>query len=127
MARTLGARRVGLVEADDEIALTAAADALELGIAHPVLIGNKDKISLKAQLLGLRELLARAEFRTSTAEDAAAMGVRLARDGSIDILMKGHLRSDELLRPVLDKSTGFATGRQVSDVAPVRVVGMPGR
>ena len=36
-AKGLGPRRVVVVSADDEVALTAAAEALRLGIAIPVL------------------------------------------------------------------------------------------
>jgi len=41
----------------------------------------------------------------------------MAREGSIDILMKGHLRTDQLLHPVLDKEKGLRTGRLLCDVA----------
>ena len=30
----------------------------------------------------------------------------MAREGRVDILLKGHLRTDELLRAVLDKQAG---------------------
>lgn len=34
----------------------------------------------------------------------------------VDLLLKGHLRTDELLRAVLDKKAGMQTGRLLSDV-----------
>ena len=40
----------------------------------------------------------------------------MAREGRVDVLLKGHLRTDELLRVVLDKHTGLRTGRLLSDV-----------
>lgn len=103
-----------MVEADDEIALTAADGALHLGIAIPVLIGDEQKIRAKAEALGLGALMAGAEL--VGAEDAAAVATRMAREGSVDLLMKGHLRTDELLRAVLDKQNGLRTGRLLSDV-----------
>jgi phosphate butyryltransferase len=111
----LGPKRVGVVQADDEVALTAASDALHSGIAFPVLIGDVKRIRTRAEALGLQELIANAEF--VAAEAAAETAVRMAREGSIDILMKGHLRSDELLHPVLDKERGLRTGRLLCDVA----------
>jgi phosphate butyryltransferase len=105
-----------VVQADDEVALMAAADALRLAIAFPVLIGDSARIRARAEALGLTELAAKAEF-VSAAENAAEIAVKMAREGSIEILMKGHLRSDQLLRPVLDKETGLRTGRLLSDVA----------
>ncbi len=112
----LGPKRVGVVLADDEVALTAAAEALHSQIASPVLIGDKNRIQSRAKSLGFLELIEKAEF-VEAAEDAAQVAVAMAREGSIDILMKGHLRTDELLRPVLDKEKGLRTGRLLCDVA----------
>jgi phosphate butyryltransferase len=111
-----GPRRVGVVLADDEVALTAAADALRFKIAFPVLIGDAKRIRAHAEALGLSELVAKAEF-VPAAENAAEIAVKMAREGSIDILMKGHLRTDQLLHPVLDKEKGLRTGRLLCDVA----------
>lgn len=113
-AQPLGPKRVAIVVADDEVALTAADGALHLGIAIPVLIGNERKIRAQAEALGLSELIASAEF--VSADDAAAIATQMAREGRVDILLKGHLRTDELLRAVLDKEHGLRTGRLLSDV-----------
>ncbi len=113
-AQPLGPRKVAVVAADDEVALTAADGALHLGIAQPVLIGNEEKIRAKALALGLSELAAHAEFVSTS--DAAATAARMARDGQVDLLLKGHLRTDELLRAALDKEKGIRTGRLLSDV-----------
>jgi phosphate butyryltransferase len=100
--------------ADDEVALTAADSALHLGIASLVLVGNEQRIRTHAEALGLSELVAGAEFVNT--EDAATIAVRMARDGHADVLLKGHLRTDELLRAVLNKEDGLRTGRLLSDV-----------
>jgi len=116
-AQQLGPKRVAVVVADDEVALTAAAAALESGIAQPVLIGDAAKVRSTAKAAGLTELLAGAEFVSINAEaGAASVAARLARDGKADILLKGHLRTDELLHAVLDRENGLRTGRLLSDV-----------
>ncbi len=115
-ARELGPRRVGVVLADDDVALSAASDALLARIATPVLIGDEKAIRARAEALGLIELTRRAEF-VAASDDAVQVAVRMAREGSIDILMKGHLRTDQLLHPVLDKLHGLRTGRVLCDVA----------
>jgi phosphate butyryltransferase len=111
----LGPRRVVLVSADDEVALTAVAEALRLGIAIPVLAGDLRKIHEIAEALGLSGLIELAEF-VDAPNDAAGAAVRLVRAGGAEILLKGHLRTDELLRAVLDKQDGLRTGRLLSDV-----------
>lgn len=116
-ARALGPKRVGVVVADDEVALLAASSAAQLGLATPILIGSEAKIRDKIHSLAIDDLIPRAEFREAPdAASAAAIATSLARDGSIDILLKGHLRTDELLRAVLDKNAGLRTGRLLSDV-----------
>ncbi len=113
-AQPLGPKRVAVVAADDEVALTAADGALHLGIALPVLIGDERKIRAKASALGLSALLSGAEF--VSADDPATVAVRMAREGRVELLLKGHLRTDELLRAALDKEAGLRTGRLLSDV-----------
>ena len=113
-AQELGPMRVAVVVADDDVALMAAADALQLGIARPILIGDGRKIWAKAEALGLIDLMDAAEL--VAASDAAPIAVQMARAGNVDIILKGHLRTDELLRAVLDKTAGLRTGRLLSDV-----------
>ena len=113
-AREKGPKRVAVVAADDDIALHAAADAAELGLAHPILIGDAKAIEEKISALGLNRLAGTAEI-VQSAEPATA-AARLAGQGAADILLKGHLRTDELLHAVLDRNAGLRTGRLLSDV-----------
>lgn len=116
-AKKMGPKRVGIVVADDDVALLAAAGAAELGLALPVLIGDEAKIRAKIREMDLMALISEAMFvGAANSSAAAAMAARMARDGEVDILLKGHLRTDELLRAVLDKEHGLRTGRLLSDV-----------
>jgi len=113
-AQALGPKRLAVVMADDDVVLTAVSDALKLGLANPVLLGNEQQIRAKAASLGLDDLLRAA--RIVATDEPAAVGARMAGDGAVDILLKGHLRTDELLHAALDKSAGLRTGRLLSDV-----------
>jgi phosphate butyryltransferase len=112
-AQALGPQRVGVVAAEDEVALTAADAALELGIAIPVLIGDERKTRMMVDALELCAL-AKAEF--VDADNAALVAARMARDNLVDLLLKGHLRTDQLLRAVLDNKAELRSGRLLSDV-----------
>ena len=114
-AAAAGTRRVAIVVAEDEIALTAAHDAYELGIAEPVLIGDPAKIHALAISIGF-DLTGVALIEAIQPEQAARLATEMARRGEIDILLKGHLRTDQLLHAVLDKTTELRTGRLLSDV-----------
>jgi phosphate butyryltransferase len=116
-ARSLGARRVAILCAEDEVALTAASDALLAGIARPQLVGEEEAIVRRLRALGLDELLREADFVPArTPEEAAQKACRMAARGESDILLKGHLRTDELLHAVLSREAGLRTGRLLSDV-----------
>jgi phosphate butyryltransferase len=81
------------------------------------LIGNPDKIRAKAKALGLENVLDKAEFVSAADEtEAAAAAAKLAGEGKVDVLMKGHLRTDQLLKAVLDKQHGLRTGRLLNDI-----------
>lgn len=116
-AQAFGPKRLGVVVADDDVALMAAAAAAELRLAFPVLIGDEAKIRLKIRELNLMSKLQGAIFLgAANATEAAATAARMASDGVLDILLKGHLRTDELLRAILNKEAGLRTGRLLSDV-----------
>jgi phosphate butyryltransferase len=114
-AQGLGPLRLGVVAAEDETALTAADAALQLGITIPVLIGDEPKTRMKVKALELSGLMAKAQFVGT--DEAALVAAHMARDNLVDLLLKGHLRTDQLLRAVLDnKKAGLRTGRLLSDV-----------
>jgi phosphate butyryltransferase len=114
-AAEAGRRRVGIVVAEDDIALTAARDAMALGIAMPILIGDPEKIRTVASSVGVATGGMRI-IEALTADAAARIATEMAARGEIEILLKGHLRTDQLLHAVLDKSAGLRTGHLLSDV-----------
>jgi phosphate butyryltransferase len=113
-AQALGPQRVGVVAAEDENALTAVDAAVELGIAIPVLIGNERKTHMMADALELSALIAKAEFVDT--DDTPIAAAQMGRDHRVDLLLKGHLRTDQLFRAVLDHEAGLRTERLLSDV-----------
>lgn len=115
-ARAIGPMRVAIVCADDDIALKAAADALISGIVIPQLFGNAEKIRARVRALGLGGLASAQIIDAPAAMQAALAACKMAASGESDILLKGHLRTDELLRVLLDRQSGLRTGRLLSDV-----------
>jgi phosphate butyryltransferase len=116
-ARELGLRRVGLVVADDEVALRALQSAAELNIAIPVLFGDEKEVRKKIADLGAQTLLERAVFvAAGDPIGAAHTATQMAGKGEVDLLLKGHLRTDQLIRAALDKQNGLRTGRLLSDL-----------
>ena len=111
--RDLEPVRAAVAHPCEEGALAAAIDAAERGLIVPILVGPATKI----RDLAARHGLALGHLRivdTPHSYAAAATAVRLVREGQADILMKGSLHSDELLRAVIAKDTGLRTARRIS-------------
>lgn len=116
-AQQLGPARVVVVMADDEVALSAISKAVALKIAAPLLIGDETQIREKLAKIDESTLSEQATFVAAANERSAAQkAVALCRNGEADILLKGHIRTDELLHAVLDKNLGLRTGQLLSDV-----------
>lgn len=109
-------KTAAVVCADDPITLDAAMCCWEKGIVKPILIGNRenieDQISKKAGLWVDAEII-----HASNAEEAADIGVRLAQDAKADVIMKGKLDTNILLKAVVAKNSGLGTGRLMSHLA----------
>jgi phosphate butyryltransferase len=101
--------------AESSTALAAAAEARRQGIAEPVLLGEVAEI--RRRLAALGEDPDRWEIVASESDaDAARRAVAMVRAGEAAILMKGRLRTAELLHAVLDRQAGLRTGALLSDV-----------
>jgi phosphate acetyltransferase len=99
----------------DETSLRGPIEAAEAGIIVPILVGPAAKISAVAREHGLRidgfEIV-----DVPHSEAAAIKGVELIRESKGELLMKGSLHTDELMRQVTSGTTGLRTGRRISHV-----------
>src|SRR6267378_6221622 len=99
----------------DETSLRGAIEAAELGIIIPVLVGPRNKIAAVAAANGLD--IGRFEIvDVAHSEEAAARAVQLIHQAKGELLMKGSLHTDELMRAVASSSAGLRTARRISHV-----------
>lgn len=104
---------LAVVAPEDPNALGGAFAALDAGLAGPILIGCPDRIAAAAAELG--RSLDRCEIvAAETHDQAAAAAVALVREGRAKALMKGHLHTDEFLKPVLAREGGLRTRRRLT-------------
>jgi phosphate acetyltransferase len=99
----------------DETSLRGAVEAAELGIIVPILVGPLGKIRDVAR----EHRLAIDKYDlvdVPHSDAAAARGVELVREGKGEMLMKGSLHTDELMRAVTASATGLRTARRISHV-----------
>ena len=103
-------RRMAVAGAADGPVLESVLRAADDRIAVPILIGDPDAIR-KA----LEDMERDPEaYEILPAADAAECGitaVRAVRDGMADFLMKGMIETRDLLKPLVHKENGLATGR----------------
>ena len=123
-ARALPALPVAVVCPDDANALGGALLAAREGLIVPVLIGRESKIRTAAQEMG--ETLEGMEVVDIEGDAAAsARACTLVHEGRVRAVMKGHLHTDDLLRPMLERSTGLRVGRRFTHVFVMDVPGRP--
>jgi phosphate butyryltransferase len=115
LARTLAPVRLAVVAAESTAALAAAVLARRQGIAEPVLLGDPKELCRRLAALG-EDPAAYAVLKARGDLDAARRAVAMARGGEVGALLKGRLRTSELLQAVLDRTAGLRTGRLLSDV-----------
>lgn len=114
--------RVSVAAAEDEEVLLAVKEALEQGIATPLLVGKEEKIRALAEQVGL-DLAGIPVVNAEETSTCARQAVELVSSGRADLLMKGLMPTADVLRAVLDKDIGLRTGRILSHVMIYEVPG----
>ena len=99
----------------DETSLRGPCEAAELGIITPILVGPAEKITAVARQHGID--ISRYQLVDAPHSEAAATNaVQLIHEGKGELLMKGSLHTDELMRAVTSGTTGLRTARRISHV-----------
>ena len=114
-AKQVPAATTVVVHPCEETALRGPIEAAEAGIIKPILVGPAAKIAAVAR--EHRLAIDRFEIVDVPHSDAAAAkAVELIHQSKGELLMKGSLHTDELMREVTSSKTGLRTGRRISHV-----------
>ena len=108
-------RKVAVAVAQDAAAVGAVVEAKKRNMAHSVLVGNEREILETADSIGA-SLEGTPIVNEPDPIRAAAAAVRMVSAGEADILMKGFIHTDDLLRSVLDREFGLRTEAIMSHV-----------
>lgn len=107
--------RLAVVACHDEEVLGAVVEAEKLGIAEPILIGDKKKTDLIAKEKGIDisnyEMIDEEDLNMS-----AEIGVKMVSTGKANFIMKGLVDTSILLKAVLNKEWGLRTDSLLSHV-----------
>src|ERR1700756_4818012 len=96
----------------DEGSLRGPVEAAELGIIKPILVGPAAKIEKVASEHGI-EIGGFQVVDAPHSEAAAERAVEMVHEGKGELLMKGSLHTDELMRAVTSSKTGLRTARRI--------------
>jgi phosphotransacetylase len=103
-----------------KLVLQSVQRAVEQGLIVPLLVGREEDIRQHAEDIGWQ--LDDEQIRpTATNKAAADAAVELVKTGEAQVLMKGYLHTDEMLRAVLRQGTGLRTDRLLSHVFVLEV------
>lgn len=123
-ARPLPAIATAVVCPDDANSLGGALMAMRESIITPILIGDAAAIRAAAAGLGA-DLTGIAIIDEPGDQAAAARACALVHEGRAQAVMKGHLHTDDLLKPMVDRATGLRIGRRFTHVFVMDVPGQP--
>lgn len=108
-------QRVAVVAAQEADVLDAIADAFQLGLITPILIGDPEAIRQLAAA-DHRDLSGITIIAAHQPEDCARIAVKMVRSHEADLIMKGNIATSTLLKAVLNKESGLHIGRLASHV-----------
>lgn len=103
--------RIAVANAGAPLPMESCKEATDSGLILPVLVGNRDAILKEAAALDWD--IDTFEIVEAGGEEAAAKAATIAvQEGRADVLMKGQLHTDVLMKAALDKETGIRDGRR---------------
>ena len=108
-------KSVAIAAAHDQTVIEAAAEANLRDIADAVLVGDKSKIEKIAAESGISLENIRIEDEPDDLR-AVKQAVQMTSSGEVDMVMKGHVHTDDFLRGVLDREIGLRSGYLMSHV-----------
>ncbi|MCU0903894.1 MAG: bifunctional enoyl-CoA hydratase/phosphate acetyltransferase [Tabrizicola sp.] len=123
-ARPLPALPTAVVCPDEAKSLSGALLAAKESIIAPILVGDAEAIrkaaaEIGADLAGIEIVDVKGDIA------AAARACALVHEGRAMAVMKGHLHTDDLLKPMVERETGLRIGRRFTHVFVMDVPGQP--
>jgi len=113
-------KRVAVAAAANPLVLRSIKEAQDRGLVEPILVGPSRDVEAAAAEAEV-DLKDMSVVSTETTPESAARAVDLVREGEADILMKGHLHTNDFLHAVLRSGVGLRTDRLLSHVFVMQI------
>lgn len=119
-AKALPKIKIAVVYPCSDDSLNGVIEAVNIGIIEPILIGPQKKMNEIAEKLNANI----SKYKVIDVKEsiqAAQAAIHCVHDGSVDAIMKGDLHTDELMKEVVDKSSGLRTRRRISHIFMIAI------
>jgi phosphate butyryltransferase len=122
-ARQVGPVRIAVAAAHDPQVLRAVDQAQREGMVRATLVGDRVAVEAHAAQAGV-DLSGTSVEHEADPRLAARLTVRRARDGRADVVVKGQVKTADLLSAVLNRDVGIRGRGLLSHVALFELPGM---
>jgi phosphate acetyltransferase len=107
--------KVAVVNAGKPLPMLSVKDAVNENLIEPIFIGNKDEINKCAQ--DLKWDISNFEIiHESVENNTAAIAAKLASDGIVKIIVKGHIHTDILMKEILKREYNLLGKTRLSHI-----------
>ncbi len=112
-------KNVAVICAEEAHTLEAVMSAGKDGIAHPILIGNREKI--EGELAKIKDHCEYTIIHAADTARALEATVDLVKAGETDAIMKGLIQTSDMMNMVVNKESGLRTGNLMSHLLILKV------
>ena len=115
IAKTKGPVKVVIVNAGKPIAIKSAKEGVHEGLIEPIFVGDKSIIEKLAA--DIKWDLSKYEIINEPIENNTALiAAKLASEGKVKIIVKGHIHTDILMKAVLKRDLNLIGKKRLSHV-----------
>ena len=115
LAKTKGPVKVVIVNAGKAVSIESAKQAFDAGLIEPVFIGDKKIIEKLAS--DIKWNISKFEIIDEPVENnTAPIAAKMASEGKIKIIVKGHIHTDVLMKAVLKRNLNLIGKKRLSHV-----------
>jgi phosphate acetyltransferase len=115
IAKTKGPVKVVVVNAGKSVSIESTKQAVDEGLIDPIFIGDKNIIEKLAS--DIKWNISKFDiFHEPVENNTALIAAKLASEGKIKIIVKGHIHTDILMKAVLKRDLNLIGKRRLSHV-----------
>jgi|TARA_B110000444_G_scaffold203295_1_gene195777 phosphotransacetylase len=115
LAKTKGPVKVAVVNAGKAVSIESTKQAVDEGLIYPVFIGDKEIIKKLAS--DIKWDISNYEIIDELIENnTAPIAAKLASEGKVKIIVKGHIHTDVLMKAVLKRDLDLIGKKRLSHV-----------